>query len=190
MRVAVKWVAGVCFGVALLVGIANSASAQGVYVPNVFSKVIVPAGGLVCLNGSACTSYIQQRTAGYVWIDSQAGAATIYVNAATLQEPSGNWRLTAASGLLTQKAGDTSGTPGNATVNLTAAGQAAIAGGASAVTITSNVTTATSRVFAVLQAADATCTYVKNVIPGSGSFTINVNAACTGATKVAWNIFN
>lgn len=84
---------------------------------------------------------------------------------------------------------DSSGTPGAATAN-TPSGQAAIAAAAGSVTITDSLVSATSIVQAVLQANDTTCVAIKSVVPGSGTFTINVNAACAGNTKVGWIVQN
>lgn len=83
---------------------------------------------------------------------------------------------------------DSSGSPGNATCQAPA-GQAAIAASASTITITNGLVTPTSIVTATLQRVDATCTVVGAVVPAAGSFTINVNASCTVATKVGWIVF-
>lgn len=90
---------------------------------------------------------------------------------------------------VTMAATDSSGTPGAATVNKPS-GQAAIAAAAGSVVITNSLAKTTSVITATLQATDTTCVAIKNVIPASGSFTINVNAACTGNTKVGWVLFN
>lgn len=155
------------------------------------TNVAVPSlgNGKFCLDGDTCAFYIQQRAPGYLWIESGGATKNVYVNAVKLTEPSGNWELQNATGIIFQKKLDSTATPGNVTANLTASGQVAIAAGAGAVTITSDMVDTASRVFAVLQFADATCTYIKNVIPAAGSFTINMNANCTSNTKVAWNIF-
>lgn len=186
-----KWTGwGVVVALAFIVGI-NIAVAQGVQVPGVFARVVIPAvSGKVCLDGPACTTYLQQRTAGgYAWISVRGGNDQLYIEANNVGEPAGNWKLQGVTGILYQKKVDTSGTPGNATANLTASGQSAIASGVAAVTITSDMVDTASRVFAQLQANDTTCTSIKSVVPGAGSFVINVNANCTAATKVAWNIF-
>jgi len=80
---------------------------------------------------------------------------------------------------------DSTGSPGAATLN-GSSGRSAIAAGASSVAITNALVSSGSRVMAQLQTTDGTCLYVKNVVPGSGTFTINVNANCTGNTNVAW----
>jgi hypothetical protein len=84
---------------------------------------------------------------------------------------------------------DASGTPGAATINKIA-GKVAIAAGASSVVVTCDKVTAASLVFAVLQFQDATLTFLRGVVPGAGSFTINGNANATAATKVAFIVIN
>ena len=82
---------------------------------------------------------------------------------------------------------DSSGTPGNATINARS-GRCAIAAAAASVVITNNTVTAASHVFVTLLgsapagAADATLTQILRIyIPaGGGSFTIFGNAAATG----------
>lgn len=92
----------------------------------------------------------------------------------------------AAPGFVPDKC-DSTGTPGAATCN-TYAGRAAIAAAASSVVITDSLVTATSSVFAQLATADATCLVVRRVVPAAGSFTIAVDAACTAAANVAWEV--
>lgn len=82
---------------------------------------------------------------------------------------------------------DSTGTPGAATCN-TYAGRAAIAAAAASVVITDSLVTATSSVFAQLATADGTCFVVRRVVPAAGSFTITVDAACTAAANVAWEV--
>jgi hypothetical protein len=94
-----------------------------------------------------------------------------------------------ATGKITLDATDSSGTPGAATVNKPS-GQAAIAAAAASVVITNSTISATSIVIPVLQAVDATCTAIKAAVPGAGTVTIHVNAACTGNTKVGWVVVN
>lgn len=84
---------------------------------------------------------------------------------------------------------DDSANTGDRTVNKVS-GINAFAGGASAITITNDrCTSATCIVNAVLQTNDATA-ILKNVVPTTGSFTINLTATATGTTKVAWWIIN
>lgn len=122
-----------------------------------------------------------QRGAGQ-FIDGTSSAQTLSIVAGALTaDAAGKWRWPLAP--------NQSGTPGNVTSH-TAAGIAAIAAGASSVVVTNSLVGTTSLVYAVLQASDATATFIKSVIPASGSFTINVNANATANTKVAWVVFN
>jgi len=81
---------------------------------------------------------------------------------------------------------DDSGTAGNRTVNKVR-GINKFTAGTATITITNDRCVADSQVDAVLQTNDATAV-IKNVVPAAGSFTINLTANCTGATKVAWTI--
>lgn len=84
---------------------------------------------------------------------------------------------------------DTSGAPGAATAN-TGAGQASVAASASSVVVTNSTVTTTSIIMPILQQVDATCTSILNAVPAAGSFTIHLNANCTGNTKVGWLAIN
>lgn len=77
---------------------------------------------------------------------------------------------------------DSSGTPGNATIN-TVQGVVSIAAGQSTITVTNNQVTATSNVFCQVMGADATLTDVR-VAVNAGNFVIRGNANATGITKV------
>jgi hypothetical protein len=74
-----------------------------------------------------------------------------------------------------------SGTP---TINQTA-GRVTISSGQTSKVVNNNLVTLESHVFAVVSENDSTA-YVKNVVPGNGSFTINLGAAATSNTKVSF----
>lgn len=80
------------------------------------------------------------------------------------------------------------GTTGNQTINK-ASGTVNIAAAGTTVTVTNNLVTASSIVFAVIRTNDATAT-IKNVVPASGSFTINLNAATTAETSIGFFVIN
>lgn len=86
--------------------------------------------------------------------------------------------------------GDSSGTPGAATLNKVC-GKSAIAIGASSVVITNSLARTDSIVFAVIQqaSADATLTRIERVSVTTGSFTIFGNATATAAVVVTWFLF-
>lgn len=84
---------------------------------------------------------------------------------------------------------DSSGTPGNATINLHC-GRSAIAAGASAATITNSMVAATSFVFVQVESADATLGTLVPA-PGAGTFTVTNRAGgvatnVTAATTFSW----
>jgi len=83
---------------------------------------------------------------------------------------------------------DDSANTGNRTVN-SVRGISAFAGAGTAITITNSYVTSTSTVLCVLQTNDATA-LLKNCVPAAGSFTINLNVAATGTTKVSWIVLN
>jgi hypothetical protein len=87
------------------------------------------------------------------------------------------------------QAGNSTGSPGAATLN-TSAGRSAIAAGASSVVITNSLVSATSIVWAVVQTTDGTLLRVDRVVPGVGSFTIIGNANATGNVNVGWVVVN
>lgn len=91
--------------------------------------------------------------------------------------------------IVNTNAGNSTGTPGAATLN-TPTGRSAFAAAASSLTITNSLVSATSIVWAVLQTADGTLTSILRVVPAAGSFTITGNAAATAATNVGWVVFN
>lgn len=80
------------------------------------------------------------------------------------------------------------GTTGNQTIDK-ASGTVNIAAGNSAVTVTCNLCSTSSTVFAVVRTNDSTA-YVKNVVPGSGSFTINLGAAATAEISIGFFVVN
>lgn len=117
------------------------------------------------------------------------------------QAPASNgnfcWRINAnsdsilfleASGKLVFKATDSSGTPGAATINK-ASGQVSVANGASSVVVTNSLVTSASVVTAVLQ-DNTDAVQIRSVVPGSGTFTINLTGVTTGARKVGFVVFN
>lgn len=67
---------------------------------------------------------------------------------------------------------DTSGTPGNATIN-SARGRISVAPGATSVTVTNAQCVATSYIGTNIATNDATAV-IKSVVPGVGSFVINL----------------
>ncbi len=89
----------------------------------------------------------------------------------------------------TMWASDESGTPGAAVINRPS-GQVAVAIGASSVTVTNDLVTATSVVIATLQSYDATFTQILSVVPGAGSFVITGTAVAAAPTKIGFIVIN
>lgn len=84
---------------------------------------------------------------------------------------------------------DKSGTPGAATIN-TARGRAAIAAGASSVTITNSRVSASSMIVAHIDqaSADGTLTSIQRITCGAGTMTIYGNANATAAVSVRFQV--
>ena len=82
-----------------------------------------------------------------------------------------------------------SGTTGNQTINKPV-GTVNFAAAASAITVTNSTVTTNSIIFTTIRTADATCTAVKSTVPGTGSFTITLNAGCTAQTSVGFMVTN
>jgi hypothetical protein len=81
-----------------------------------------------------------------------------------------------------------SGTTGAQTINRPS-GTVNFAAAASALTVTNALCTTSSIVFATVRTNDTTA-YIKNVVPGAGSFTINLGAAANAETSVGFWIIN
>ena len=79
------------------------------------------------------------------------------------------------------------GTTGNQTINK-ASGTVNIAAAGTTVTVTNSLCTTSSIVFAVIRTNDATA-QVLNVVPGAGSFVINI-VACAAETSIGFLVIN
>jgi hypothetical protein len=86
-------------------------------------------------------------------------------------------------GIITK--GDSTGTPGNATLN-TGSGRSAFAVGAATVVITNSRATATSHILVTAIDRDTTCVELVNTVNAAGSFTVTCIAAATATTKFHW----
>lgn len=80
------------------------------------------------------------------------------------------------------------GTTGDQTINK-AAGTVNIAAAGTAVTVTNSLVSTSSIVLAVIRTNDSTA-WIKNVVPGSGSFTINLGAAATAEISIGFVVIN
>lgn len=77
------------------------------------------------------------------------------------------------------------GTTGNQTINKLA-GRVNIAAGGTTITVTNSLVTTSSIIFATIATNDATAR-IANVVPGSGSFVINI-VACTAEVAINWMV--
>ena len=80
------------------------------------------------------------------------------------------------------------GTTGAQTINKPS-GTVNFAAAATSLVVTNALCTMSSIVFATIRTNDSTAV-IKNVVPGSGSFTITLNAAATAETSVGFLIIN
>lgn len=82
----------------------------------------------------------------------------------------------------------TGGTTGDQTINKIS-GTVNFAATATTLTVTNSFVTTSSLVFCTIRTNDATA-IIKNVVPGSGSFVITLNAAATAETSVGFFVVN
>lgn len=111
----------------------------------------------------------------------------IYLNGAT-QTKLIFWdgtRFNITGGGLLVDTGDSSGTPGNATINAPA-GRSAIAAGTASVTITNSLAQAASKIFISPLARDATGLLPTVTTHGVGSFIVTTSGNCTAALSFDW----
>jgi hypothetical protein len=80
------------------------------------------------------------------------------------------------------------GTTGAQTINKPS-GTVNFAAAATSLVVTNSLVTTASIVMCVVRTADSTAT-IKNVVPGAGSFTINLGAAATAETSVGFVVYN
>jgi hypothetical protein len=132
---------------------------------------------------------------------STAGAIDLYINRTETAIGSGqhdfiNMAISGSSKARIDRTGHifvdatntAGGTTGNQTINKPS-GTVNFAAAATAITVTNSTASTSSIILASTRTNDATCT-VKNVVPGSGSFVINMTAACTAETSVGFVVIN
>lgn len=121
---------------------------------------------------------------GDVRLNNAQAADGVMGWACTVAGTPGTWT---ALPRLTGGAGDSTGSPGNATLN-TSKGRSAFAASSNVVVITNSLVTTSSIINAMVQTIDANLTQIINVTPSNGSFTVHGNAAALGTTNFCWNI--
>ena len=157
---------------AALTGGTINGTSVGATTPSTGSFTTLAATGAVTMNpASLAVSIAPSGTGSATFGASGTGSTTV-----------------TRVGSLTVLTTDTSGTPGNATIN-TLSGRAAFAAAGSTVVVTNSTVTATSKVFVSLRAGDATLDSVR-VTPAAGSFTVTGNAAATAITIFDFFVVN
>lgn len=142
--------------------------------------ILMTAGAAVDFSGGIDEAYIYRSSSSQLSVGGSGGSlritAHITVNGTTYMK-----------GAVEADMGDSTGTPGNATLNR-AFGKSAIAIGANAVTITDNLCASTSAMIFITprQAVDATC-LSPYVTAGAAGFTVTTTGAgCTAAMAFNW----
>lgn len=97
-------------------------------------------------------------------------------------------KISQSNGFNLYRTNTAGGTTGAQTINKPN-GSVNFAAGATSLVVTNSMVSTSSNIIAVLQTNDATAR-VANVVPGSGSFTINLTAAATAETRCAFWVFN
>lgn len=160
------------------------------------------AGELIAVGAADLTDTVQLPTKAPSWFADfigtiQTWVAGAYCSLTGAQTVSGAKTFSALAtfaaakltGALQATFVDSSGTPGNVT-NSNPRGRVAVAAGASSVTVTNTLVTASSMVVVQVSSVDATLTTILQAVPAAGSFTIYGNAAATAATKVDFFVIN
>jgi hypothetical protein len=150
-------------------------------------QLVFTASGTQCARGLSTglfigsTTGVNSLTNNFCEIRGTSTSSTVSAlkvansTPATILEIFNNGRISYLSGT-----GTTSNTP-SGTVDISA--------GASSATISNSLVSSNSTVFAIVRTNDATA-QVKNAVPGSGTFTINLVSAATGTTSVGWWVIN
>lgn len=161
---------------------AGNANGNGTFVKVITTgtgnAVEIPSSSRLSLNGSSSTAGVVSYGPGSMSYTAGGGSAHTFDQAVQL-----------LAGRFVLPAGDTSATPGNATIN-SSSGKVAVASGANSVTVTCNQCGTASIVFAILQDATEADLHVRVVVPAAGSFTIYLSASTSAARKVGFIVFN
>lgn len=155
---------------------------------------ILPVGYQICTTAELTTLINAKRVnIGSLYFDSTVGRFKIgrgkdVVSAALVMEAAPA-DITLNTVPISARA-DTTGTPGNATIN-SIAGRAAFAAAGASVVITNSKVTANSEIFIQLRGArDATLTEARISAQGAGTFTVTGDAASTGIVQFSFWVVN
>lgn len=131
------------------------------------------------------TERVKLNTAGDSWFTGgNVGIGT--ASPSEVLHVTGNVKFSGT--LIPDKTITPGGTTGNQTIDKPA-GTVNFATGTSTLTVTNSLVTTSSLVFAVIRTNDAAAT-IKNVVPGTGSFVITLNAATGAETSVGFFVVN
>jgi hypothetical protein len=133
-----------------------------------------------CVNQSTSTDNAVPRFNGTSGIFIENTAVIIDDNS----HVSGIANLTTTGSLTLASTITAPGTTGNQTINKPT-GRVNIAAAGTSITVTNNLVTANSHVIAWVATNDSTAV-IKNVVPGSGSFVVTLNAATTAETAIGF----
>ena len=160
--------------------------------PTSGTKTLMEVGGLNTsfIPTSGAAVYNTLTVAGTI---NQTGGASgvtrgLYINP-TLTAAADYRAIEVAAGTINvTKTITTPGTTGNQTINRLA-GTVNIAAAGTTVTVTNSLVTANSIIMCTVQTNDTTAV-LKNVVPAAGSFVINMTAAVTAETAIAFFVIN
>jgi hypothetical protein len=139
-------------------------------------------------NSYDLTSVIQSIPKGTI-ADGNVGSSIQFLTSATNTAGlTTRLEITDEGSLNLERTVTAGGTTGDQTINKMA-GTVNFAPGATSLVVTNSLVTTTSSIFPVIRTNDATAT-IKNVVPATGSFTINLSTAATAETSVAFFVHN
>ncbi len=125
-----------------------------------------------------------------VWTTATHATRTadiVFKNVSSAAALAETFRIRADALLIQPTTTTTVGTTGNQTINKPT-GTVNIAAAGTTVTVTNSLVSATSLVFAEIRTADTTAR-ISNVVPGAGSFVINI-VACTAEVSIGFWVIN
>lgn len=148
--------------------------------------------GQIVFNGSAGSSLSQQFSKTSLQSVKSAadgtGATDFVVKVQSSANDYERFRVKSTGAISINSTITPIGTTGNQTINKPS-GRVNIAAGASSITITNNLVSSSSIILANCATND-TSAIVKNVIPGAGSFIVNLSNSATAETAINWLVFN
>lgn len=167
--------------------IGNSTSDNGGYINSATSTQLALSGGSQ-FNGT--NTIAKATSASQVTMST---GAIIFKSDTSLTvtgtfTPTERMRISPKGAIVFPSTNTATGTTGNQTINKPS-GSVNIAASGTTVTVTNSLVTSSSLVFAVVRTNDSTA-LIKNVVPGSGSFVINMNAAVTAETSIGFWVIN